>query len=50
MLLEDIAQDRSEGYTVESLSKTILSLENDEVIRDMIVDMVESLGHRCLES
>ncbi len=50
MLLEDIAQDRSEGYTVESLSKTILSLENDEVIRDMIVDMVESLGHRCLEA
>lgn len=32
------------------LRKTILSVENDEMIRDMIVDMVESLGHRCLEA
>ncbi len=35
---------------MESLSKTILSVENDEAIRDLIVDMVESLGHRCLEA
>ena len=30
--------------------RTILSVENDEMIREMIVDMVESLGHRCLEA
>lgn len=30
--------------------KTLLSLENDEMIREMIVDIVESLGHRCLEA
>ena len=39
-----------EGFAVDSPSKTILSLENDEMVRDMIVDMVESLGHRCLEA
>jgi len=35
---------------MDPLARTILSVENDEMIRDMIVDMVESLGHRCLEA
>ena len=35
---------------MDSPQKTILSIENDKMIRDMIVDMVESLGHRCLEA
>jgi two-component system, OmpR family, response regulator len=35
---------------MEPTVRTILSVENDEMIREMIVDMVESLGHRCLES
>jgi CheY-like chemotaxis protein len=35
---------------MDGTKKTILSVENDEMIRDMIVDMVESLGHRCLEA
>ena len=30
--------------------KTILSVENDKPVRDMIVDIVQSLGHRCLEA
>jgi CheY-like chemotaxis protein len=35
---------------MDLLPKTILSVENDKMIRDLIVDMIESLGHRCLEA
>jgi CheY-like chemotaxis protein len=31
-------------------SKTILSVENDKDVREMIVAIVESLGHTCLEA
>ena len=31
-------------------SKTILSVENDAAIREMIVTIVESLGHKCIEA
>ena len=30
--------------------RTILSVENDLPIREMIVEIVESIGHRCLEA
>lgn len=30
------------------IARTILSVENDLPIREMIVEIVESLGHRCL--
>ena len=32
------------------IARTILSVENDLPIREMIVEIVESLGHRCLEA
>ena len=30
--------------------KTILSVENDDDVRAIIVDIVESLGYRCIEA
>ena len=50
-LIEKIQNDWKDAVPkMDSQGKTILSVENDQMIRDMIVDMVESLGHRCLEA
>ena len=35
---------------MDGSSKTILSVENDAAIREMIVTIVESLGHKCIEA
>jgi len=35
---------------VPNSSYTILSVDNDLPIREMIVEIVESLGHRCLQA
>lgn len=35
---------------MESTPKTILSIENDQDIREMLVEMVRALGYECLQA